>query len=59
MFDHVLADQDQLAAGGEVVDGAAVVARVDDGGGVGGEPAQILRHGEARRRSARRSRRRS
>ena len=35
------------AAGGEVVDGAAVVARVDDGGGVGGEPAEVLRHGEA------------
>ena len=45
--DHVLADQDQPAPGGEVVDGAAVVARVDDGGGVGGEPAEILRHGEA------------
>ena len=45
--DHVLADQDQLAADGEVVDGAAVVAGVDDGGGVGGEPAEILRHRQA------------
>ena len=45
--DHVLADQDQLAAGGEVVDGAAVVAGVDDGGGVGGEPAEVLRHRQA------------
>ena len=40
---HVLADQDQLAARGEVVDRAPVVARVDDGGGVGSEPAEILR----------------
>ena len=45
-IDHVLADQDQLAADGEIVDGAAVVARVDDGGGVGGEPTEILRHGQ-------------
>ena len=42
--DHVLADDDQLAAGVEVVDGAGVVARVDDGGGVDGELAEIQRH---------------
>ena len=40
---HVLADQDQLAPRSEVVDRAPVVARVDDGGGVGGKPAQVLR----------------
>ena len=45
--DHVLANQDQAASRGEVVDRAAVVAGVDDGGGVGGEAAQVLRHGEA------------
>ena len=46
-IDDILADQDQPAPGGEIVDGAAVVAGVDDGGGVGREPAQVLRYGEA------------
>ena len=41
--DHCLADADELAADGEVVDGAAVILGVDDGGGVGGEPTEILR----------------
>ena len=51
--DHRLADLNQLAADGEVVDGAAVILGVDDGGGVGGEPAEILRDGKfARRRGS-------
>ena len=33
--DHLLADPDELAADGEVVDGAAVILGIDDGGGVG------------------------
>ena len=44
--DHVLAEHDQRAAHGKVVDRAAVVLGVDDGRGVGGEPAEVLRHGE-------------
>ena len=44
--DHLLADADQFAADGEVVDGAAVILGVDDGGGVGREPPEILRHGQ-------------
>ena len=44
--DHHLADLDELAADGEVVDGAAVILGIDDGGGVGGKPAEILRHGK-------------
>ena len=40
--DHVLADADQLAPDRQVVDGAAVVLGVDDGGGFGGEPREIL-----------------
>ena len=44
---HVLADHDQLAAHGEVVDGAGVVAHVDDGGGVGRELAEVGRHAQA------------
>ena len=47
--DHVLADDDQRAARGEVVDRAAVVLGVDDRRGVGGERAEILRHGQVRR----------
>ena len=42
--DHVLADDDQRAACGEVVDGAAVILGVDDGGRVGRERAEVLRH---------------
>ena len=44
--DHLLADLDQLAADGEVVDGAAVILGIDDGGGVGREAPEILRDGE-------------
>ena len=40
----VLADQDELAAHGEVADRAAVVARVGDGGRFDGELAQVGRH---------------
>ncbi len=42
-IDHVLADPDQLAPDREVVDRAAVVQRVDDGGRFGGEAGEILR----------------
>ena len=45
--DHVLADLDQLAADREIVDGAAVVEGVDDRRRLGGEPGEILRHGDA------------
>ena len=41
--DHVLADRDQRAARGEVVDGAAVVGGVDDGDGLGGKAREIVR----------------
>ena len=41
-IDHVLADDDQIAADRQVVDGAAVILRIDDGGRFGGEPRQIL-----------------
>ena len=44
---HVLADADEVAAHGEVVDRAAVILGVDDGRGFGGEAREILRHGEA------------
>ena len=40
--DHVLADADQVAAHRQVVDGAAVVRGVDDGGRLGGEAGEIL-----------------
>ncbi len=43
--DHVLADHDQRAAGGQVIDRAAILGRIDDGRGIGGKAAQILRHG--------------
>ena len=44
--DHVLADLDQVPADGEVVDGTAVILGVDDGGGIGCETPEILRHGQ-------------
>ncbi len=40
--DHVLADADQVAAQRQLIDRAAVVLRVDDGGGFGGEPGEVL-----------------
>ena len=40
--DHVLADLDQVAPDGEVVDGAPVVHRIDDGRGLGGEAGEVL-----------------
>ncbi len=43
--DHILADMDQFAPHREIVDGAAVVGGVDDGGGLGGQTRQILRNG--------------
>ena len=45
IVDHVLADHDQLATRVEIVDGTAVVARVDDGRGIDGELAKIHGHG--------------
>jgi hypothetical protein len=41
-IDHVLADQNQRAADRQVVDGAAVILGIDDGGGLGRQPRQIL-----------------
>jgi hypothetical protein len=43
--DHVLADGDQRAAGGEVIDGAAVVGGVDDGDGFRRKPREIVGDG--------------
>ena len=48
--DHRLADLNELAADGEVVDGAAVILGIDDGGGVGRQPPEILRDGKLARR---------
>ena len=45
--DDLLADVDQPAPHREVVDHAAVVGRVDDGGGLGREAGEVLRHGDA------------
>src|SRR4029079_10329575 len=44
--DHLLADLNQLAADGQVVDGAAVILGIDDGGGVGRQSPEILRDGQ-------------
>ena len=41
-IDHVLADPDQVAAQRQVVDRAAVILGVDDGGGFGGEAGEVL-----------------
>ncbi len=49
-IDHRLADLDELAAQREVVDGAAVILGIDDGGGVGRQASEILRDGEIARR---------
>ena len=54
-IDHVLADLDQLAPDREVVDRAAVVHRVDDGGRFGGEAGEILRDASCRRCRRRRA----
>ena len=40
--DHVLADDDQRAADRQIVDGAAVILGIDDGGRLGGEPGEVL-----------------
>src|SRR3984893_18398073 len=53
-LDYILADHDQLATRVEIVDGAAVVARVDDGRGIDGKLAKI--HGHGRRGVDRRGR---
>ncbi len=42
-IDHVLADADQIAAERQIIDRAAIILRVDDGGGFGGEAGEILR----------------
>ena len=44
---HFLADEDELAADGEIVDGAAEIIGVDDGRRLGGETRQILLHRHA------------
>ena len=41
--DDILADQDQRAANGEVVDGLAIVGGIDDGRRLGGESGEVLR----------------
>ena len=41
-IDHVLADPDQVAAQRQIVDGAAVILRVDDGGRFGREAREVL-----------------
>ena len=41
-IDHVLADPDQVAAQRQLVDGAPIVLRIDDGGGFGGKACQVL-----------------
>ena len=46
-IDHLLADADQGAADGEIVNGAAVVESVDDRGRLGGEANQILAGGQS------------
>lgn len=46
-IDHVLADADQVAAQRQIVDGAAVILGVDDGGRFRREPRQILPDGHA------------
>ena len=46
--DQVLADDDQRAAHGEIVDRAPVVLGVDDGRRFGGEPREVLARGQAR-----------
>ena len=44
--DHLLADGNQAAPHRQIVDGATIIGRVDDGGGLGGESREILRHRE-------------
>src|SRR5258707_2765990 len=44
---HLLADQDQGPANGKVVDGAAIVRRVDDRRGFGGKAGEILARGQS------------
>ena len=46
-IDDLLADHNEIAANGEIVNRAAIVGGVDDGGGLGGEARQILRHCDA------------
>ena len=41
-IDHVFADPDQVAAQCQLVDGAAIVVGVDNGGGFGGEAGEVL-----------------
>ena len=45
--DDILADRNELAPHGEVVDAAAIVVGVDDGRRLAGEAGEILRHGDA------------
>ena len=45
-IDHVLADDDQRAPDGEIVDGASVVLGVDHRRRLGGEPREVLARGQ-------------
>src|SRR4051794_30334447 len=46
-IDHLLADLNEVATDRKIIDGAAIVRRVDDRGRLGGEAGQILWQGEA------------
>ena len=46
-IDHVLADPDQVASQRQVVDRAAIVLRVDDGGRFRGQAGEVLADGHA------------
>ncbi len=46
-IDHALADEDEVAPDGEIVDRPAVVLGIDDGGRFGCEAGEILRHRHA------------
>jgi hypothetical protein len=41
-IDHVLADPDQIAAQRQLIDRASIILRIDDGGGFGGKPREVL-----------------
>jgi len=45
--DHLLADLDEIAPDREIIDGAAIVRRVDDRGRFGSEAGEILRYRQA------------
>ncbi len=44
--DDILADEDQIAPQGEIMNGAAIILGVDDSRCFRREPGEILRHGD-------------